>query len=34
MPVHITDFLEIGSNGIKKEDLIKSPNLKIFFDYN
>ncbi len=31
MPVHITDFLEIGSNGIKKEDLIKSPNLKKTF---
>ncbi len=31
MPVHITDFLEIESNGIKKKDLVKSPNLKKTF---
>jgi type I restriction enzyme M protein len=31
MPVHITDFLEIEANGIKKKDLVKSPNLKKAF---
>ncbi|MFX0041574.1 MAG: N-6 DNA methylase [Candidatus Hodarchaeota archaeon] len=31
MPVHITDFLEIESNGFKKKDLVKSPNLKKTF---
>ncbi|MFX1320848.1 MAG: N-6 DNA methylase [Promethearchaeota archaeon] len=31
MPVHITDFLEIESNGIRKKDLIKAPSLKKTF---
>jgi len=31
MPVHITDFIEIGSNGIKRKDLVKSSNLKKTF---
>ncbi|MFX1410017.1 MAG: N-6 DNA methylase [Promethearchaeota archaeon] len=31
MPVHITDFIEIKSYGIKKKDLVKSPNLKETF---
>ncbi|MFX1315543.1 MAG: N-6 DNA methylase [Promethearchaeota archaeon] len=31
MPVHITDFIEIDSYGIKKKDLVKSPNLKETF---
>ncbi|MHA1886215.1 MAG: N-6 DNA methylase, partial [Promethearchaeota archaeon] len=32
MPVEITDFTEKKSGGLKKQDLIKSPNLKKLFD--
>ncbi|MHA1914656.1 MAG: N-6 DNA methylase [Promethearchaeota archaeon] len=32
MPVEITDFTEKKSGGLKKQDLIKSPNLKERFD--
>jgi len=32
MPVNITDFLNKKSNGLKKRDLVKSPNLKPIFN--
>jgi type I restriction enzyme M protein len=32
VPVEITDFTEKKSGGLKKQDLIKSPNLKKLFD--
>ena len=31
MPVNITDFLTKGTEGLKRRDLIKSPNLKTIF---
>ncbi|MFX1324060.1 MAG: N-6 DNA methylase [Promethearchaeota archaeon] len=35
MPIKITDFIDKKPNGLKKEDLIKSPNLKkVFTDIN
>ncbi len=32
MPVNITDFLNKKSDGLKKRDLVKSPNLKTIFN--
>ena len=32
MPVNITDFLNKGTEGLKKKDLVKSPNLKTIFN--